>query len=163
MASQNYDDGHCEKLLHDIDAKLKNLTGVIDFVKNFDSSVRKIVREELVRGSVKKNSVRGKTKGSAPNPYEISSKSSRQAEGEGQSRGCRGNRIRIFDTKNQLCSGGAEISKSYGRGSEKETKQETRSCRRNQAKRRSSSGRRSCGSSKESECQRPQRSTSDQK
>lgn len=54
LALQEYDDRHCEKMLQDIDAKLNNMTGVIDFVKNFDSAVKKIVREELVRANVKK-------------------------------------------------------------------------------------------------------------
>ena len=49
LALHEYDDGHTEKVLSDIVAKIDELSCVINFVKNFESAVRKIVREELVR------------------------------------------------------------------------------------------------------------------
>lgn len=61
LASHKFDDGNTEKILQVIDAKFNNLAGVIDFVKNFDSAVKKIVREELVRANGKKTVVAEKT------------------------------------------------------------------------------------------------------
>lgn len=64
LALSEYDDRHSDKLLSDMGKKIDDFSCLIDFAKNFERNMKKIMRDELVR--INKRSVTAEDKNELP-------------------------------------------------------------------------------------------------